>query len=382
MHVRHLGRLLVATVASAAMSAAAAPRCAPSRSAARTVLASPPIAGRLRLPSRAGSGSSGSGCSTSSRRASAAARPTRGPGCTARWCVTSRGDAVADEEWSQATEGFAREGDLTGEVYALTSHVGDRCFGRSNCDEAVRAMLWRADLARPALRESSSCGSWWRSGGSSTRSPSTTSPRGEASETRLAALGEPVGALAPGGEPDGPGPPGGDAVGLPEASAGSMASWSTAWIPPIPGGRWRWVAWPRRRAPRAAGPRNRARAPSVLVREAIDRGAAGPRRRLLARERLPLQPGASGIAARARRRRQSSSSAPRSPVSWREGWQHPLLPMLSLAEWLATQPQPDLDGALGVADQAVEYCLSLRRPVGAGAEPSFSARGSTSVRAR
>lgn len=59
------------------------------------------------------------------------------------------GGEIDDREWALSSEGFAREHDVTGEVYAITSHVAWRCFGRLECDEPVRALLWRAgELAR------------------------------------------------------------------------------------------------------------------------------------------------------------------------------------------------------------------------------------------
>ena len=54
-----------------------------------------------------------------------------------------------DREWRVAIDGFAREKDVTGEVYATTSLISARCIGRLLCDAETRALLWRTrELAR------------------------------------------------------------------------------------------------------------------------------------------------------------------------------------------------------------------------------------------
>ncbi len=53
------------------------------------------------------------------------------------------GEAVDDQEWRAAIAGFAREKDVTGEVYATTSLISARCIGRLLCDVETRALLWR-----------------------------------------------------------------------------------------------------------------------------------------------------------------------------------------------------------------------------------------------
>jgi len=59
------------------------------------------------------------------------------------------GIQVDEREFVLAARGFAHEGEVTGEIYALTSHLGSRCFGHQVCDDEVRRMLWRAsELAR------------------------------------------------------------------------------------------------------------------------------------------------------------------------------------------------------------------------------------------
>ena len=262
------------------------------------------------------------------------------------------GDDVPDAEWALATEQFAREGDLTGEVYALTSHVGGRCFGRSKCDDAVRAMIWRANqLARrsgqPELRQLVEI---WRLKYALT---SDDLAGGEASETRLVALGEPA------------------ALWL--RSEGLMARAHLAAM------LW---DYPKERR---------------LYGELIDKlDPADPRRALAmggmaaATTQLALQ----GLESRERAERLvrealEAEERVRADAYWSEngylsnrvhlalllgptpeaiallrsalvgqlarGWRHPLATMVSLGEWLATQPRPDLDGALGVADQAVEF---------------------------
>ncbi len=62
---------------------------------------------------------------------------------------TLGGEAVDDHEWRVAIDGFAREKDVTGEVYATTSLISARCIGRLLCDAETRGLLWRTgELAR------------------------------------------------------------------------------------------------------------------------------------------------------------------------------------------------------------------------------------------
>ena len=59
------------------------------------------------------------------------------------------GDLVDEREWEATAAAFAREHDVTGEFYALTSHISSRCIAPVTCDERVAALLWRAgELAR------------------------------------------------------------------------------------------------------------------------------------------------------------------------------------------------------------------------------------------
>lgn len=359
INVRHLGRLIVATVAYAAMSAAAAPQRS-FEECRSTVLTTPRsldgyacLLGQARLQRQR---------VLDFLEARLRQRPTDPRPRLYRALVRHfRGDAVPDEEWRLATEQFAREGDLTGEVYALTSHVGDRCFGRSNCDDAVRAMIWRADqLARrsgqPELRQLVEI---WRLKYALTIDDLA---GGEASETRLVALGEPA------------------ALWL--RSEGLMARAHLAAL------LW---DYPKERR---------------LYGELIDKlDPADPRRALAmggmaaATTQLALQ----GLESRERaeqlvREALEAEERVRADAYWSEngylsnrvhlalllgptpeaiellrsalagqlarGWRQPLATMLSLGEWLATQPQPDLDGALGVADQAVEFAFRERGPWG------------------
>ncbi len=53
------------------------------------------------------------------------------------------GEAVAEREWRTAIAGFAREKDVTGEVYAITSLISARCVSGLVCDAETRALLWR-----------------------------------------------------------------------------------------------------------------------------------------------------------------------------------------------------------------------------------------------
>ncbi|MGZ6133519.1 MAG: CHAT domain-containing protein, partial [Myxococcaceae bacterium] len=62
---------------------------------------------------------------------------------------TLGGEAVDDHEWRLAIDGFARERDVTGEVYATTSLISARCIGRLVCDGETRELLWHTgELAR------------------------------------------------------------------------------------------------------------------------------------------------------------------------------------------------------------------------------------------
>jgi len=100
------------------------------------------------------------------------------------------GQEVDDGEWALARDGFAREHDLTGEVYALTSHIGARCFGRMRCDDEVRSMLWRAgELARASGKpELLQLVEIWRMKHAFAHDDLG---EAEASEARLLSLGEP-----------------------------------------------------------------------------------------------------------------------------------------------------------------------------------------------
>ena len=63
------------------------------------------------------------------------------------------GEAVDEREWRVAIEGFAREHEMAGEVYAITSLISARCLGRLACDAETRSLLWRAtELARTSGR--------------------------------------------------------------------------------------------------------------------------------------------------------------------------------------------------------------------------------------
>ncbi|HSP19151.1 MAG TPA: hypothetical protein VLQ79_06545, partial [Myxococcaceae bacterium] len=62
---------------------------------------------------------------------------------------TLGGEAVDEREWRVAIDGFAREKDVTGEVYAITSLLSARCIVGLVCDAETRALLWRTgELAR------------------------------------------------------------------------------------------------------------------------------------------------------------------------------------------------------------------------------------------
>jgi hypothetical protein len=100
-------------------------------------------------------------------------------------------ERVDEREWELAAEGFAREGERTGEFWALTSHVGARCFVDLRCDEKVQALMWRAgELARlsgsPMLQQSLEI--WRMKVGLTTDDLAAV----EEAEKRLLALGEPA----------------------------------------------------------------------------------------------------------------------------------------------------------------------------------------------
>jgi hypothetical protein len=63
------------------------------------------------------------------------------------------GEAVGEREWRVAIEGFAREHEPAGEIYAITSLLSARCIGRLRCDKETLALLWRArELAQASGR--------------------------------------------------------------------------------------------------------------------------------------------------------------------------------------------------------------------------------------
>ncbi len=63
------------------------------------------------------------------------------------------GEAVNDREWRVAMEGFAREHEPAGEIYATTSLLSARCVGRLRCDHETLALLWHTrELARTSGR--------------------------------------------------------------------------------------------------------------------------------------------------------------------------------------------------------------------------------------
>ena len=100
-------------------------------------------------------------------------------------------EGVDEQEWVKAAEGFAREHEVTGEFYAITSHVTSRCVGETTCDETARALLWRAgELARasgkPALLQQLEI---WRM---KVALASDDLASAEDAEQRLLALGEPA----------------------------------------------------------------------------------------------------------------------------------------------------------------------------------------------
>jgi CHAT domain-containing protein len=103
------------------------------------------------------------------------------------------GGSVEEREWLEATEGFAREHEVTGEFYALTSHVSARCIGPRTCDDQVMSMLWRAgELARASgkLPLQQQLEVWRMKVAFATDDLAAA----EAAEARLLALGEPASA--------------------------------------------------------------------------------------------------------------------------------------------------------------------------------------------
>jgi CHAT domain-containing protein len=61
------------------------------------------------------------------------------------------GQPVEEREFEEAAEKFAAEGEVAGQVYALTTLMGDRCFGRALCDQRSEDILRRAEaLAEPS----------------------------------------------------------------------------------------------------------------------------------------------------------------------------------------------------------------------------------------
>ncbi|HET6982039.1 MAG TPA: CHAT domain-containing protein, partial [Myxococcaceae bacterium] len=108
--------------------------------------------------------------------------------------VRSLAHEVVDErEWVKAEEGFAREHEVTGEFYALVSHVSSRCIGEVSCDEKLRSLMWRAgELARtsgkPALMQQTEI---WRM---KVALATDDLAAADEAEARLLALGEPASA--------------------------------------------------------------------------------------------------------------------------------------------------------------------------------------------
>ncbi len=66
---------------------------------------------------------------------------------------TLAGEGVDEREWRVAIDGFRREHEAAGEIYAITSLLSARCIGRLVCDDEARALLRRAgELARTSGR--------------------------------------------------------------------------------------------------------------------------------------------------------------------------------------------------------------------------------------
>jgi CHAT domain-containing protein len=74
------------------------------------------------------------------------------------------GEPVEEEEYIRAAEGFRREHDVTGVVYALTTEVAQRCFAKTQCDATTEALLREAEgLAeqRDDVQLKRLCQLWW-----------------------------------------------------------------------------------------------------------------------------------------------------------------------------------------------------------------------------
>jgi hypothetical protein len=270
------------------------------------------------------------------------------------------GDPVPDGEWSQATAGFAREGDVTGEVYALTSHVGDRCFGRWKCDDVSRAMVGRADLlarrsGKVELRQLAAI--WWVKYAIATDDLA----QGEASEARLTALGEPSAPWL-------------RAEGLMARAHLAAMVWDYPKQRQLYGELRDRLDPSDVRRPLALG--GVAAASAHLALQGLEDPARAERllrEAIAAEERihadaywqengylsnqvhLALLLGPTPEAIGLLRSALAGQLA-------RKGWHNPLLPMLSLGESLATQEHPELEQAAGVADQAVEYSFRESSP--------------------
>ena len=263
------------------------------------------------------------------------------------------GEAVPDSEWTQATAGFAREGDVTGEVYALTSHVGDLCFGRWKCDDRTRSMVGRADLlarrsGKLELRQLAEV--WWLKYAIATDDLA----RGEASEARLSALGEPS---------------------APWLRAESLMARAhlAAMVWDYPKQRQLYGELRDRLEPsdqkRALALGGVAAASAHLALQGLEDPSKAERllqEAIAAEERIHVDAYWQENGYLSNRVHLALLLGPtpeaiallRSTVAAqlaRKGWNNPLLPLLSLGESLATQEHPELDGALAAADQAVEY---------------------------
>src|SRR6185503_5952245 len=81
------------------------------------------------------SGSSTSGCGWTPA--------TRDRTCTPPSCARS-GGSVPASEWRVAMEGFAREHEVAGEVYAATSLAYDLCSAKHACDPEADVLLRHA----------------------------------------------------------------------------------------------------------------------------------------------------------------------------------------------------------------------------------------------
>ena len=66
---------------------------------------------------------------------------------------TLAGEGVDEREWRVAIDGFRREHEVAGEIYAITSLLSARCIGRLVCDDEAHALLRRSgQLARASGR--------------------------------------------------------------------------------------------------------------------------------------------------------------------------------------------------------------------------------------